>query len=132
MGSLCVTTSMAPSLQSLLLCLLLSSAHGCNDVRDPIPGLSTTGTWNASRVEWKASGRQGSLVAVVRDTAHPLGQTAFYSGDSYVIQYSGEGRDRPEVIYYWQGSTSSVFEKGASAILTVRLDDSTGGGAKQA
>merc|ERR1712038_1882711 len=48
------------------------------------------------------------------------------------IQYAvREGRS-PDVIYFWQGSSSSRFEKGASAILAVQVDDATGGRAKQA
>ena len=56
----------------------------------------------------------------------------FYSGDSYVLQYSygAEGRES-YVIYFWQGVDSSVDEKGSSALLAKELDDSLGGRATQ-
>eukprot|EP00466_Bigelowiella_natans_P006920 jgi/Bigna1/86413/estExt_fgenesh1_pg.C_100194 len=48
----------------------------------------------------------------------------FFDGDSYVILYSYTRRNRPEyIIYYWQGSKSSIDEKAASALLTRDLDD---------
>ena len=61
------------------------------------------GPWNVSRVEWKPSGlqvrintgenqtdglNQGALVPVTLGGSHPLGKTALYEGDAYVIQYA--------------------------------------------
>ena len=40
------------------------------------------------RVEWNSFGQQGRLVPVKTDSSHPLGPTALYEGDCYVIQYS--------------------------------------------
>jgi len=121
----------------ILVCLLLPllGVHGkdCSDVEDPIKrDEAAPGPWNVSRVEWKASGLQGALVPVTLGSSHPLGKTALYEGDAYVIQYAVRKGRSPDVIYYWQGSKSSRFEKGASAILAVQVDDATGGRAKQA
>jgi hypothetical protein len=56
----------------------------------------------------------------------------FYGGDSYVIHYSYEKNGRPaDIIYFWQGRTSSADEKGASALLTKEMDDKLGGRAPQ-
>ena len=61
---------------------------------------------------------QGALIPVTLGDSHPLGRTALYEGDSYVIQYAvrcrndkeppinwpvdlREGRS-PDVIYFWQ------------------------------
>merc|ERR1712117_779831 len=116
-----------------LIPLLAVHGESCNNVEDPIKrDEAASGPWNVSRVEWKPSGLQGALIPVTLGDSHPLGRTALYEGDSYVIQYAvGEGRS-PDVIYFWQGSSSSRFEKGASAILAVQVDDATGGRAKQA
>jgi len=116
-----------------LLPLLAVNGESCNNVEDPIKrDEAASGPWNVSRVEWKPSGLQGALIPVTLGDSHPLGRTALYEGDSYVIQYAvREGRS-PDVIYFWQGSSSSRFEKGASAILAVQVDDATGGRAKQA
>ena len=56
----------------------------------------------------------------------------FYGGDSYVIHYSYEKNGRPaDILYFWQGRTSSTDEKGASALLTKEMDDKMGGRAPQ-
>lgn len=52
----------------------------------------------------------------------------FYGGDCYIILYTyGKG----QIIYTWQGSSSSVDDLTASAFLTVDLDRSLGGSAVQ-
>merc|ERR1712123_285695 len=114
----------------LLLCLLAYTAGQlCNTVQDPIKRDEGLGPWNVSRVERGANGRNGKLVSV--GASHPLPH-AFYEGDSYVMQYSVRKGRKPDVIYFWQGDESSRWEKGASAILTVDLDNKAGGVAKQA
>jgi hypothetical protein len=56
----------------------------------------------------------------------------FWGGDSYIILYTYLAHGREDhIIYYWQGRDSSQDEKGASALLTVELDDSLGGMATQ-
>ncbi|KAI7798575.1 adseverin [Triplophysa rosa] len=52
----------------------------------------------------------------------------FYGGDCYIILYS---YPRGEIIYTWQGSSSTIDELTASAFLTVELDRSLGGNAVQ-
>ena len=105
----------------------------CPQVEDPIKrDEGAPGPWNISRVEWNPSGLQGRLVAVASDASHPLGRTGLYQGDAYVIQYAVRKGRSPDVIYFWQGADSSNFEKGASAILTVQLDEVTGGRARHA
>jgi len=50
----------------------------------------------------------------------------FFQGDSYIILYSYKdksGRKDNHIIYFWQGKDSSSDEKGASALLTVQMDD---------
>ena len=43
----------------------------------------------------------------------------FFGGDSYVLLYSYEKNGKPQnILYFWQGRTSSSDEKGASALLT--------------
>jgi len=50
----------------------------------------------------------------------------FFAGDSYVIQYNyGDGES---ILYFWQGSKSSIDERGASAIHAQRIDDTELGG----
>merc|ERR1712013_837596 len=100
--------------------LASAAAQLCSTVQDPIKRDEGLGPWNVSRVERSGNGRNGRLVPV--DNAHPLPH-AFYEGDSYVLQYSVREGRKPDVIYFWQGSKSSVWEKGASAILTVDLDN---------
>merc|ERR1712013_265453 len=117
--------------QAAVVFSLLASAAAqlCSTVQDPIKRDEGLGPWNVSRVERSANGRNGRLAPV--DNTHPLPH-AFYEGDSYVLQYSVREGRKPDVIYFWQGSKSSVWEKGASAILTVDLDNKNGGVAKQA
>ncbi|KAK1876179.1 Gelsolin, partial [Dissostichus eleginoides] len=56
----------------------------------------------------------------------------FYGGDSYVILYQYRHDHRQgHILYTWQGADSSVDEVGASAFLTVQLDDELGGAAVQ-
>jgi len=115
-----------------VLCVLIHLATGeeCTEAIDPIKRDEGAGPFNISRVQRLNNGRSGKLVAV-DSKSHPLKNT-LYSGDSYVIQYSVRQGRKPDVIYFWQGKESSIWEKGASAILTVKLDDDFGGVAKQA
>eukprot|EP01132_Coremiostelium_polycephalum_P008457 gene8457-10388_t len=56
----------------------------------------------------------------------------FYDGESYVILYKYQKKNRDQyIIYFWQGKNSTINEKGSSALLTVDLDDSIGGVATQ-
>merc|ERR1712215_58335 len=115
---------------SILLSLIAAAAAQlCSTVQDPIKRDEGSGPWNVSRVERSGNGRNGRLVPI--GDSHPL-PNAFYEGDSYVMQYSVRKGRKPDVIYFWQGSKSSRWEKGASAILTVDLDNRNGGVAKQA
>jgi len=50
----------------------------------------------------------------------------FFAGDSYVILYK-YGDDK-SIVYFWQGSKTSVDEKGASAIHAARIDNEELGG----
>uniref|UniRef100_A0A4W4G696 Scinderin n=1 Tax=Electrophorus electricus TaxID=8005 RepID=A0A4W4G696_ELEEL len=52
----------------------------------------------------------------------------FYGGDCYIILYTYK---RGQIIYTWQGSSSTIDELTASAFLTVELDRSLGGNAVQ-
>ncbi|KAF7691232.1 hypothetical protein HF521_011529 [Silurus meridionalis] len=52
----------------------------------------------------------------------------FYGGDCYIILYTYK---RGQIIYTWQGSSSTIDELAASAFLTVELDNSLGGNAVQ-
>ncbi|KAL2080518.1 hypothetical protein ACEWY4_024311 [Coilia grayii] len=52
----------------------------------------------------------------------------FYGGDCYIILYTYK---RGQIIYTWQGSSSTRDELTASAFLTVQLDRSLGGNAVQ-
>jgi hypothetical protein len=89
----------------LLLPLLGVNGKDCSEVEDPIKrDEAAPGPWNVSRVEWKPSGLQvripvhsgekhvlkyqGALVPVTLGGSHPLGKTALYEGDAYVIQYA--------------------------------------------
>jgi len=50
----------------------------------------------------------------------------FYQGDSYIVLYNYKdksGRKENFIIYFWQGRDSSTDEKGASALLTIDLDN---------
>ncbi|KAK5584851.1 hypothetical protein RB653_006469 [Dictyostelium firmibasis] len=56
----------------------------------------------------------------------------FYSGDSYLVLYTYFFKNKDNyLIYFWQGKNSSINEKGTSALLTVELDDSLKGMAKE-
>jgi len=116
----------------LIFSLTFVFGQECNTLEDPIKNDEGAGPWNVSRVERNKAGRAGKLVPVVTGSkAHPL-PNAFYAGDSYVVQYSTREGRKPDVLYFWQGSKASIWEVGASAILTVQLDNSVGGVAKQA
>merc|ERR1712055_169174 len=129
MGSHSQAVSMTTQATVILSLLASAAAQLCSTVQDPIKRDEGLGPWNVSRVERSGNGRNGRLVPV--DGSHPLPH-AFYEGDSYVLQYSVRKGRKPDVIYFWQGSKSSRWEKGASAILTVDLDNKNGGVAKQA
>ncbi|EGG25050.1 villin [Cavenderia fasciculata] len=56
----------------------------------------------------------------------------FYSGDSYLILYTYTYKNKDNfLIYFWQGKNSSINEKGTSALLTMELDDTLKGMAKE-
>ncbi|XP_047447661.1 gelsolin-like isoform X2 [Mugil cephalus] len=56
----------------------------------------------------------------------------FFGGDSYIVLYQYQHRDRQgHIIYIWQGVESSKDEVGASAILAIQLDEELGGSAVQ-
>uniref|UniRef100_A0AAQ6IEA9 Gelsolin-like domain-containing protein n=1 Tax=Anabas testudineus TaxID=64144 RepID=A0AAQ6IEA9_ANATE len=56
----------------------------------------------------------------------------FFGGDCYLVLYSYKvGGKEKHIIYTWQGQKCSQDELGASAFLTVKLDDSMGGAATQ-
>lgn len=57
----------------------------------------------------------------------------FFGGDSYIVKYEYRNKrgGHGTVLYYWQGTQSSLDEKAASAIHTVRLDNELGGAAIQ-
>jgi hypothetical protein len=53
----------------------------------------------------------------------------FYGGDSYVMLYAYKDKRGKEawIIYFWQGLASTQDEKGASALLAMKMDDELGG-----
>ncbi|KAG7376712.1 hypothetical protein PHYPSEUDO_012856 [Phytophthora pseudosyringae] len=53
----------------------------------------------------------------------------FYDGDSYIVLHvvTPSSGKPTQVIYFWQGRSSTTDEKAASALLTTFLDDSLGG-----
>jgi len=56
----------------------------------------------------------------------------FFQGDSYVVHYQFSSRKRKnEILYFWQGQTSSTDEKAASALECQRLCQERGGMAGQ-
>ncbi|XP_062870523.1 adseverin [Trichomycterus rosablanca] len=81
-------------------------------------GSGETQIW---RVE--TGNKEGNKVPIDPET---YGQ--FYGGDCYIILYTYK---RGQIIYTWQGSSSTVDELTASAFLTVELDKSLGGNAVQ-
>lgn len=47
----------------------------------------------------------------------------FYAGDTYIILYKYKvGNREAFLVYYWQGRTATINEKGTSALLTIELD----------
>uniref|UniRef100_A0A3Q4BNU7 Gelsolin-like domain-containing protein n=1 Tax=Mola mola TaxID=94237 RepID=A0A3Q4BNU7_MOLML len=56
----------------------------------------------------------------------------FFGGDCYLVLYTYNlgGREK-HIIYTWQGLKSSQNERGASAVLTIKMDNSMGGVATQ-
>ncbi|XP_067846040.1 scinderin-like [Heptranchias perlo] len=54
----------------------------------------------------------------------PSSYGQFYGGDCYIILYSYKSGERQQhLIYTWQGSKATKDELGASAVLTINLDD---------
>ena len=53
-------------------------------------------------------------------------QGFLYSGDCYVILYSYG--DSGHILYFWQGESCSIDERGASAIHAARIDNEDLGG----
>jgi hypothetical protein len=53
----------------------------------------------------------------------------FFGGDCYILLYSYSRNKRSEehIIYFWLGNESTPDEKGAAALLAVKLDDDMGG-----
>lgn len=67
---------------------------------------------------------------LVPQEKHHMGK--FFGGDCYVVKYSYPHPDyKNHVIYYWQGSKSSIDERGTSALKAVEMDDALGGAAVQ-
>uniref|UniRef100_A0A8C1PTV2 Scinderin n=1 Tax=Cyprinus carpio TaxID=7962 RepID=A0A8C1PTV2_CYPCA len=85
---------------------------------------------------WKGIGKLNPLNEVIcgnatGDTKVPVDPETygqFYGGDCYIILYT---YTKGEIIYTWQGSSSTIDELTASAFLTVELDRSLGGKAVQ-
>lgn len=47
----------------------------------------------------------------------------FFAGDTYIILYKYKvGNREAFLVYYWQGRTATINEKGTSALLTIELD----------
>lgn len=115
----------------ILVSAALTLGEACSDVEDPrrLKRDAGNGDRIVYRVQWNGRGLDGKLVKI-DSSSHPL-NNALYEGDSYVIEYSERKGRKPDVIYYWQGARSSNFEKGGSAILTVKQDDLIGGIAEQ-
>jgi hypothetical protein len=48
----------------------------------------------------------------------------FFAADSYIVLYTYPVRNKEaHIIFYWQGTASSINEKGTSALLTIELGD---------
>ncbi|GBN32398.1 Gelsolin, cytoplasmic [Araneus ventricosus] len=55
----------------------------------------------------------------------------FFGGDSYIIKYTYHSNGEGHILYYWQGQSSSLDERAASAMLTVKMDNELAGKAVQ-
>ncbi|XP_073332663.1 scinderin like a [Pagrus major] len=74
---------------------------------------------------WRVEGKDKVLT-------DPSTHGQFFGGDCYLVLYSyNTGGREKHIIYTWQGRKCSRDELGASAILTIALDDSMGGVATQ-
>ncbi|KAM8745290.1 scinderin like a [Acanthopagrus schlegelii] len=74
---------------------------------------------------WRVEGKGKVLM-------DPSTHGQFFGGDCYLVLYSyNTGGREKHIIYTWQGKKCSRDELGASAILTIALDDSMGGVATQ-
>uniref|UniRef100_A0A4W4G3Q2 Scinderin n=1 Tax=Electrophorus electricus TaxID=8005 RepID=A0A4W4G3Q2_ELEEL len=73
-------------------------------------------------------GTGGTQVRESKVPIDPKTYGQFYGGDCYIILYTYK---RGQIIYTWQGSSSTIDELTASAFLTVELDRSLGGNAVQ-
>ena len=52
----------------------------------------------------------------------------FYSSESYMVLYTYKQNEKDAyILYYWLGGSSSINEKGATAMLSVDLDNKLGG-----
>ncbi|XP_051948893.1 adseverin [Xyrauchen texanus] len=81
-----------------------------------------TGTTQIWRVEC------GNTTGDTKVPVDPETYGQFYGGDCYIILYN---YTKGQIIYTWQGSSSTIDELTASAFLTVELDRSLGGHAVQ-
>ncbi|XP_067282151.1 adseverin [Pseudorasbora parva] len=70
----------------------------------------------------------GNTIGDTKVPVDPETYGQFYGGDCYIILYT---YTKGEIIYTWQGSSSTIDELTASAFLTVELDRSLGGKAVQ-
>uniref|UniRef100_A0A671V115 Scinderin like a n=1 Tax=Sparus aurata TaxID=8175 RepID=A0A671V115_SPAAU len=74
---------------------------------------------------WRVEGKDKVLM-------DPSTHGQFFGGDCYLVLYSyNTGGREKHIIYTWQGQKCSRDELGASAILTISLDNSMGGVATQ-
>lgn len=74
---------------------------------------------------WRVEGNQKVAIS-------PEHFGEFHSGESYIILYKYIFKNKDQyLIYFWQGRDSSVNEKGTSALMTIQLDESIGGVAKE-
>ncbi|CAI5721964.1 unnamed protein product [Hyaloperonospora brassicae] len=85
-------------------------------------GVDSTGDGKHEVTVWRIEGLE--KVAVPKEQ---YGQ--FYDGDSYIILdvVTPPSGKPAQVIYFWQGRSSSTDEKARSAVLATFLDDSLGG-----
>uniref|UniRef100_A0A8C1K3L4 Scinderin n=1 Tax=Cyprinus carpio TaxID=7962 RepID=A0A8C1K3L4_CYPCA len=104
--------------------------------KDQAEGLAARVSSNGFRSGHAASGLVSQIWRVecgntTGDTKVPVDPETygqFYGGDCYIILYT---YTKGEIIYTWQGSSSTIDELTASAFLTVELDRSLGGSAVQ-